>query len=79
MLEFLLMKEFDKNIFGERLKYLRTEKGIGQNLLSKELNLSNASISYWETGKQEPGAEALFKLANYFNVSADYLLGLSDD
>jgi len=46
------MKEFDKNIFGERLKYLRTEKGIGQNLLSKELNLSNASISYWETGKQ---------------------------
>lgn len=73
------MNEFDKNLLGERLKYLRTEKGLGQNLLAKELKLSNASISYWETGKQEPSAEALFKLAKYFNVSADYLLGLTDD
>lgn len=73
------MKEFNKELLGERIKYLRNEKGIGQNLLAKELQLSNASISYWETGKQEPGAEALFKLAAYFDVSADYLLGLSDD
>lgn len=73
------MNEFDKNLLGERLKYLRIEKGLGQNLLAKELKLSNASISYWETGKQEPSAEALFKLAKYFNVSADYLLGLTDD
>jgi transcriptional regulator with XRE-family HTH domain len=73
------MKEYNRKIFGERLKYLRSEKGIGQNLLAKELQVSNASISYWETGKQEPCAEAIFKLADYFNVSADYLLGLSDD
>ncbi|MDE5729783.1 MAG: helix-turn-helix domain-containing protein [Clostridia bacterium] len=73
------MNEFDKKVLGERLKYLRNEKGLGQNLLAKELKLSNASISYWETGKQEPSAEALFKLAKYFNVSADYLLGLTDD
>ncbi len=58
---------------------LRLEKGIGQNLLAKDLELSNASISYWETGKQEPGAAAIFKLARYFDVSADYLLGLTDD
>ncbi|MCH5148522.1 MAG: helix-turn-helix transcriptional regulator [Clostridiales bacterium] len=73
------MNEFDRRLFGERLKLLRTEKNIGQNLLAKELQLSNASISYWETGKQEPTAEAIFKLANYFNVSADFLLGLTND
>ena len=73
------MDTFDRKIFGERLKTLRTERNIGQNLLSKELGLSNASISYWETGKQEPSAQAIFKLAKYFNVSADYILGLKDD
>ncbi len=73
------MREFDRNLFRERLKTLRTDKGIGQNLLAKELDLSNASISYWETGKQEPCAEAIFKLAQYFDVSSDYLLGLVDE
>lgn len=73
------MKEFIRAKLGERIKYLRGEKGIGQNMLAKELGFSNASISYWETGKQEPCAEALFKLALYFNVSADYLLGITDD
>lgn len=73
------MREFDRNLFRERLKSLRTEKCIGQNLLAKELDLSNASISYWETGKQEPCAEAIFKLAQYFDVSSDYLLGLVDE
>lgn len=61
------------------MRALRLEKGIGQNLLAQELELSNASISYWETGKQEPGAAAIFKLAQYFGVSADYLLGIADD
>lgn len=73
------MENFNREVLGERLKMLRTEKNIGQNLLAKELELSNASISYWETGKQEPTAQAIFKLAKYFNVSADYLLGLKDD
>jgi transcriptional regulator with XRE-family HTH domain len=72
------MKEFDRRSFGERLKALRTEKNLGQNALAKEICVSNASISYWETGKQEPCAEVIFKLADYFGVSADYLLGLTD-
>ena len=62
----------------ERLKELRMEKGIGQNRLDKDQGLSNASISYWENGKQEPSASAIFKLANFFEVSADYLIGLTD-
>ncbi len=73
------MKNFERNVFGERLRALRNEKGVGQDRLAKELGLSNASISYWETGKQEPCASAVFKLASYFDVSADYLLGLTDD
>ena len=72
------MKEFDMNIFAERLKLLRVEKNIGQNLLAKELGVSNASISYWENSKQEPSVAVLYKLAVYFDVSADYLVGLED-
>ncbi len=72
------MMKFDRFLFGERLRQLRTEKGIGQDKLAKTLGLSNASISYWETGKQLPSIEAVFKLALYFNVSADYLLGIKD-
>lgn len=48
-------------------------------MLAKELEISNASISYWETGKQEPTAQAIYKLAKFFDVSADFLLGLRDD
>lgn len=70
------IKEFNAALFGERLRELRIERAIGQNRLAHDLSLSNASISYWETGKQEPTASAIFKLAAYFDVSADYLLGL---
>ena len=72
------MKTFSCLEFGERLKTLRQEKGVGQNRLAQDIEVSNASISYWETGKQAPSAEAVFKLANYFSVSADFLLGLTD-
>ena len=73
------MKGFDINVMAERLKALRTEKGVGQNKLAKDIEVSNASISYWENGKQEPSAQALFKLANYYEVSVDYILGIIDD
>ena len=73
------MEEFNRILFAERLKELRTEKNIGQNALARALALSNASISYWETGKQLPSAETIYKLARFFNVSADYLLGLKED
>ncbi len=70
--------EYDRKIFGERLRALRREREIGQNELAGALGLSNASVSYWETGKQIPSAEAVYKLARFFGVTADYLLGLSD-
>ncbi len=73
-----IMVEFDRKVFAERLKELRAERGVGQRTLAEILDLSNSSISYWETCKQEPTAGALYKLACYFNVSTDYLLGLEE-
>ena len=73
------MKNFSSNLLGEKIKYLRKEKGIGQNLLAQELGVSNASISYWETGKQIPSAEVVYKIAIYFGVSTDYLLGIKEE
>lgn len=71
-------RAFDPKTFAERLRDLRIEKGVGQNKLAADLGLSNASISYWENGKQEPSASAIVKLASYFEVPTDYLLGLCD-
>ena len=66
-------------VFAKRLKELRQEKKIGQNVLSNLLDMCNASISYYETDKQDPTVTNLVKLATYFGVSTDYLLGLTDD
>lgn len=73
------MNSFDMKVVAERIKNLRTERGIGQNLMAKELEVSNASISYWENAKQEPSAQAIYKMARYFGVSADYILGIEND
>lgn len=72
------MKGFKLEIFAERLKGLRLEMGVGQNKLAHDLGLSNASISYWENCKQEPTISAIYKLAVYFDVSSDYLIGMDD-
>lgn len=61
--------------FAERLLELRKEKGISQAKLAQELQVSYAVICYWETDRSEPTAPNLVKIANYFDVSVDYLLG----
>ena len=66
-------------IFAERLLELRLECKISQNRLAKELEVSEAIIHYWETKRSEPTATNLLKIAKYFGVTADYLLGLSDE
>lgn len=65
-------------IFAERLFELRKEKGISQAMFAKELQVSYAVVCYWETDRSEPTAPNLVKLANYFDVSVDYLLGRKD-
>lgn len=67
-----------ENIFGERLKELRRERGVGQVELAKGIGVSNGIISLWEHGLREPTLNNLVAIAKYFGVSADYLVGLSD-
>ena len=64
--------------FKERLKELRKEKQLSQADLAKELQVSQRSISSWETGFRQPDFETLEQLAKYFGVTTDYLLGVTD-
>jgi len=70
--------------FGERFKELRLEKGLTQQELAEDFNkiyghtFSKPSISQYENGKRTPENQALKNFASYFNVSIDYLLGVSD-
>lgn len=65
-------------IFAERLRELRTEKGMSMKQLSKALNTTDAAISNWENDINEPKITYLKVIAIYFGVSTDYLLGLED-
>ena len=73
------MKEFNLQETAIRIRSLRLEKNIDQNTFAKVINVSNASVSYWENAKQIPSAEVIYKMAIYFGVSADYLLGIKDE
>lgn len=69
------------NKFGQRLKYLREEAGLSQQELSKKLDskISATAIGYWELSKRIPNLDAAILLAQYFNVTLDYIAGLEDD
>ena len=65
-------------IMAKRIRELRQEKGLSMDKLAKILNVSNAIICKWENNISEPTASNIIALADYFNVSADYLLGRQD-
>lgn len=60
--------------FGNRLRYLRTSKGLMQEELAEVIKTTNATISKYENGRIEPNLETLQRLADFFDVSIDYLL-----
>ena len=62
-----------------RLKQIRKAKGISQLKLAMDLNTNQHTISRYETGEREPGIRELISLADYFNVSVDYLLERTDN
>ena len=66
-------------VFGQQLKELREARGLSQDALGKLFNVSRTAIHSWEKDKQEPSLEVLKKLANFFEVSVDYLVANSDD
>lgn len=62
-----------------RLRYLRKQKGISQLKLAMDLSLNQNSISRYENGEREAGYDLLIKIADYFDVSVDYLLERTDN
>ncbi|MBQ8308493.1 MAG: helix-turn-helix transcriptional regulator [Clostridia bacterium] len=65
-------------IFAERLKELRTEKGLSIQALSKEIKIGVASICRWENRQADVKGSQLVILAKYFDVTIDYLMGLEN-
>ena len=64
--------------FVKRLKELRKENGITLVQLEKATGISKSSINEWENGQSVPNALAIITLAKFFEVTTDYLLGVSD-
>lgn len=60
---------------GEIIKELRTERGLSQAALAREIGVSQKAIDYWERGINEPKASYILALAEFFGVSSDDLLG----
>lgn len=63
---------------GNRLKQLRNEYGILQKDLAEQLNLSQQTISLYESNKRQPDYDTLRTIAEFFNVSTDYILGITN-
>lgn len=63
-------------IFSQKLKELRTRDDISQAKFAREVGFSQSAIASWENETREPGINALIKIAQYFNTSVDYLIGL---
>lgn len=70
---------FDKPTFASRLKELRTSRGLTLEELAKEVHGTKAAIGNFENENKKPSLDALIALADYFDVSMDYLVGRSDD
>lgn len=66
-------------MFYERIKELRKSLGITQVEFGKKLCVTKQCISNWENGNIQPSIDMLIKIAQTFSVSADYLLGLSNN
>lgn len=64
--------------FANRFKKLREERGLSQSDLAKELNISRGSVSFYENGSRSPDIKVLADICNYFHVSSDWLIGISN-
>ena len=64
--------------FGEKLAKLRKEKGMSQEELAQELNVSRQAVSKWESNSSYPETEKIVQICKLFNSSMDELIGLKD-
>lgn len=71
------MQKDGVSVFAQRLKQLRIEKNLLQKDLAHMLDISTSAYGFYEQGKRQPDLDTLCKLANFFDVTIDYLLGRS--
>ena len=69
----------DEDIRYERLKGLREDRDLLQKDVAKVLNVTQVAYSCYEIGRRQISVDGLIKLANFYNTSVDYLLGLTDE
>lgn len=67
------------SIFSVRLQQVRQERGFSRKEIADILEITPRAYQYYEEGKREPNYDKLVALTKYLKVSADYLLGLSDE
>lgn len=65
--------------FSDTMSSLRKERGLSQRKAASDLLISQALLSHYENGAREPGLEFVCRACDYYGVSADYLLGRTDD
>lgn len=65
------------SILGKRLKELRKEKGISQQVVANLFKVTRPCVCYWETGKRVPDYQTLIALSDFYNVTVDYIVGKS--
>lgn len=66
-----------RKLFGERVKMMRTLRGLTRSEFAKQLGVSTALVSAYEVGKREPSMKNLIALTQILNIEADWLLGIS--
>lgn len=66
-------------LLGKRLKALREKKGISQKFVATKIGVNNSTLSGYESGYREPDGETLLRLADFYEVTTDYLLGRSNN
>lgn len=70
---------FDKGLFGQRLREIREDRGMSRKEMADLLEVSKTQISDIENGKSGTNLDRFYVLCEYYQVSADYLLGITDD
>jgi transcriptional regulator with XRE-family HTH domain len=68
----------ENKMFQDRLKKLRKERNLSQDEVGKPLNISGRTVGNYESGEREPSLDTLIKIADFYKVNMDYLLGRTD-
>ena len=66
-------------MIGDKIRELRDKNGLTQSSLAKRLQISRSAVNAWEMGISVPSTQYIVELADYFNVSTDYILEIGND